>query len=57
MYLETAGIAQQSWGGVWAGLPENPKTPPMYVSPSINFVEGLHHLKMPRDRLGEERER
>lgn len=62
MHLESAGMGQQTWGGRPGGvvlgtdLPDDPRTLLMHVSPSIDLVERLHSLRMPGDRLSEERE-
>ena len=56
-------MGQQSWGGRPGGvdlgtdLPDDPRTLLMHVSPSIDLVERLHSLRIPGDRLSEERER
>jgi hypothetical protein len=38
-------------------LPDDTRALLMYVSPSIDLVERLHSLRMPADKLSEERER
>jgi hypothetical protein len=63
MHLGEAGMDQQSWGGRAGGvdlgtdLPDDTRALLMYVSPSIDLVERLHSLRMPADKLSEERER
>jgi hypothetical protein len=46
-------------GGVDLGtdLPDDTRALLMYVSPSIDSVERLHSLRIPADKLSEERER
>ena len=38
-------------------LPDDTRALLMYVSPSIDSVERLHSLRIPADKLSEERER
>ena len=63
MPLGAAGLVQYSWGGRPGGvdlgteLPDDPRALLMHVGPSIYLLERFHHLRMPGDRLSEEREK
>jgi hypothetical protein len=62
MHLGEAGMDQQSWGvgqevDMGTDLPDDTRALLMYGSPSIDLVERIPSLRMPADKLSEERER